>query len=333
VSEPRAVIMADVATAAGVSLMTVSRVLNGAAGVAPSTRRRVERAVQRLGYRPNAAARTLATGRSGTIGVVSVETPYYGPASTLFGIEAAARAVGLFVSFVAVRDVDAAHMHQAIEHTRGTNVDGIVIVAPVPAARDAVDAVDFDVPVVVLQGTDIDQTEGARLATQHLVDMGHREIVHVRGPRGWIEAELRATEFDATMRAGGLRARRPLVGDWTARSGYELGRRLAAVRSTTAVFVANDQMALGVLRALHEAGRQVPDDVSVVGFDDIPEAAFFEPPLTTVRQDFDELGRRCVQRLVAVLGGTGSVDADVVTPTLVVRASASSRHDGDGARP
>jgi DNA-binding LacI/PurR family transcriptional regulator len=321
--------MADVAERAGVSIMTVSRVLNRHPSVTAETRRRVERAIERLGYRPNSAARTLATGRSATIGVVSVETPHYGPTNTLFGIEGAARAGGLFVSFVAVRDVNEAQMRAAVEHLRATNVDGIVVVAPIRAALDAIDRVTVDVPIVVLKGatTDedttvaIDQAEGSRLATQYLLELGHRTVHHVRGPRGWPEADARADAWAAELRDHSIRAPKQLVGDWTPRSGYEAGQALAANTDVTAIFVANDQMALGVLLALHEAGRRVPDDVSVVGFDDIPEAAFFNPPLTTVRQDFDELGRRCVHQLTALMRGDEPDDGGAVHPTLVQRSS------------
>jgi DNA-binding LacI/PurR family transcriptional regulator len=325
----RAPVMVDVAEAAGVSSMTVSRVLNGHPNVAESTRRRVESAMQRLGYRPNLAARTLASGRSATIGVVSVETPLYGPASTLFGIESAARAGGLFVSFVAVREVDEDHLRSAVEHLRHSNVDGIVVVAPIASALEAIDHIAIDVPVVVLRGADltgsdvvaIDQSEGARLATRHLLELGHERVHHVRGPRGWFEAEARANAWSTTMREWGARVPRQLVGDWTPQSGYRAGRRLAADPDVSAVFVANDQMAIGVLLALHEAGRRVPDDVSVVGFDDIPESAFVNPPLTTVRQDFDELGRRCVHRLVALMAGKDSHVDGVVHTKLITRLS------------
>jgi DNA-binding LacI/PurR family transcriptional regulator len=324
--------MADVARLASVSTMTVSRVLNGHPSVTPATRRSVERAIERLGYRPNTAARALVTGRSATIGVVSVETAHYGPASTLFGIEAAARASGLFVSFVAVREVTEAQMRAAIDHLGATNVDGIVVVAPIRAARDAISRVRVDLPIVVLQGvsTDnvatvaIDQAEGSRLATRHLLDLGHRTVHHVRGPRDWLEADARAAAWTAELRDHGIRPPKQLVGDWTPRSGYEAGRRLAADPDVTAIFVANDQMALGVLLALSEAGRRVPEGVSVVGFDDIPEAAYFAPPLTTIRQDFDELGRRCVHQLLALLNGEGTPDeGGAVHPVLVKRSSTS----------
>jgi DNA-binding LacI/PurR family transcriptional regulator len=291
---PRAPVMGDVARRAGVSAMTVSRVLSGYPGVRPETRARVEEAIAALGYRVHTAARTLAGGRSRTLGVISVETPYYGPSNTLFGIEAAARAVGHVLTFVTLREVDEGGMRAALDHLRSAHVDGVVVLTPVRAAVEALRAVDAGMPLVVMCGDDvpgvptvaIDQREGARLATRHLLDLGHRTVHHVRGARSWIDANGRVAGWREQLRAHGVRAPAPLYGDWTPGSGYDAGRRLAADPEVTAVFAANDQMALGILLALAEAGRAVPDDVSVVGFDDTPESAFFRPPLTTLRQGF-----------------------------------------------
>jgi DNA-binding LacI/PurR family transcriptional regulator len=329
-------LMADVARLAGVSTMTVSRVLNGHPNVTEATRVRVEHAIEQLGYRPHSAARTLAGGPSGTIGVVSVETPYYGPVNTLFGIEVAARAAGLFVNFVVVRKVDEARMRAAVEHLRSTHVDGIVISTPVRTAFGALDGISVDVPVVVLRGAPdadaptvvIDQTESTRLATSHLLDLGHTTVHHVRGPSEWFEADARFEAWAAELRARGIEPPTPLLGDWTPASGYQAGRTLAADPTVTAIFAANDQMALGVLLALHEAGRRVPEDVSIVGFDDIPESAFFHPPLTTIRQDFEELGRRCLHRLEMLINGQDPGGVDVIHPPLVERASTAPPRAG-----
>jgi DNA-binding LacI/PurR family transcriptional regulator len=326
-------VMADVARVAGVSTMTVSRVLNGHPSVADATRERVEQAIEQLGYRTNTAARTLAGGPSATVGVVSVETPYYGPVNTLFGIEEAARAAGQFVTFAVLRKADERRMRAAVEHLRSTSVDGMVIAAPVRNALVALEGISVDVPTVVLRGATaldpstvvIDQEEGARLATRHLLDLGHRTVHHVHGPMEWLEAEARLNAWDGELRAHGVEPPTPLAGNWTAASGYEAGRKLATDPEVTAVFAANDQMALGVLLALHDAGRRVPDDVSVVGFDDLPESAFFHPPLTTIRQDFTELGRRSLHRLLMLIRGDAPPGNDVIHPPLVRRASAARR--------
>ena len=165
----------------------------------------------------------------------------------------------------------------------------------------------------------VDQELGARLATRHLLALGHERVIHVRGPKGWIDADDRASGWRKELRSSGATGR-TINGDWTPRSGYEAGREIAGDDSATAVFVANDQMALGVQLALHEAGRKVPDDVSVVGFDDVPEAGFYIPPLTTVRQDFGELGRMSVEHLLAAIEGR-DVQRATIAPQLVERAS------------
>jgi DNA-binding LacI/PurR family transcriptional regulator len=324
------VIMTDVATAAGVSHMTVSRVLNGSARVSPGTRERVETALRQLGYRPNVAARALATGRSGQLAVVFFDTTLYGPASTLFAIEQAARREGYSVSILSLRQLDPTSMTDAVARLRAQAVDGTIIVAPYATAGPALAEVPEDLPAVVVGGAAgsghvpavaLDQEAGARAATQHLLELGHRTVHHVAGPETWIDAGGRVRGWRAALAEAGATAPAPLTGDWSARSGYEAGRTLAADPTVTAIFVANDHMALGVLRALSEAGRPVPDDVSVVGFDDVPEAPYFPPALTTVRQDFDRVGRESVALLLRRVAGETGRDVIGVPTNLVVRAS------------
>lgn len=168
----------------------------------------------------------------------------------------------------------------------------------------------------------IDQVAGAGEVTRLLLDCGHQTVWHLAGPADWASARLRLDGWRSALARAGISAPQPLFGDWGAGSGYELGRQLAAEPSATAIFAANDQMALGLLRALHEAGRDVPRDVSVVGFDDVPEARFLTPSLTTVRQDFDALGRTSLELLVAAMANAESSDINVVlTPELIVRES------------
>jgi DNA-binding LacI/PurR family transcriptional regulator len=324
--------MADVAARAGVSVMTVSRVLNGFDGVAGQTRSRVEKAVAELGYHADTAARVLAGGRSRTIGVVAVETDQFGPSQMLFGIDHAARGAGHLVTF-ATLDRAGNDMGAALERLRASRVEGVIVVAPVRRVLDAVLAVERDLPLVAVGGdptigvptVTIDQHEGASRATAHLLKLGHRTVAHVRGPRNWVDAAARARGWADALRRAGVPHERPLVGDWTAAGGHAAGSRLAADPDVTAVFAANDQTALGVIRALHEHGREVPGDVSVVGFDDTPESAYFTPALTTIRQDFGEVGRRCVDLLRAVVDGTVSERHVVVPAELVVRESTARR--------
>ena len=320
--------MADVAETAGVSVMTVSRVLNGFPGVAELTRLRVEDAVAALGYRANPAARILAGGRSRTLGVIAVETQQFGPSHMLYGIEAAARAAGHVLSFVTMAP-GTEEMTSTLDHLRAAHVEGVIVIAPVRPVIEAVTELDADLPLVVVGGdpsirvstVTIDQEEGARRATSHLLELGHRTVHHISGPADWIDAEARQREWAEALRAHDAPTGRCLEGDWTARSGYDAGVQLAQDPAVTAVFAANDQTALGLLRALHQHGRSVPDDVSVVGYDDIPEAAYLVPPLTTIRQDLNEVGRRGVELLISLVAGTPTERHVVVAPELVVRAS------------
>jgi len=322
--------MADVAKLAGVSHQTVSRVVNDSAQVRPETRARVLDAMRQLDYRPNPAARALVTGRSRTLGVVSFDTTLYGPASTLFAIEKAAHAADYFVTVVSMPALDRVTVLNAIERLRVQGVDGILVISAQEGAVEALVNLRAGVPVVAVEAgpmqsvpvVAVDQWGGAASATRLLLDLGHRAVWHIAGPRDWVEAQQRVEGWRSTLEAAGATIPPVLSGDWSPRSGYEVGRRLAADLDVTAVFVANDQMALGLLRALHEHGRQIPGDVSVVGFDDVPEARYFTPPLTTVRQDFLEVGRLSFHLLLdEIESGTRSSSRVTVAPELVVRAS------------
>jgi DNA-binding LacI/PurR family transcriptional regulator len=175
-----------------------------------------------------------------------------------------------------------------------------------------------------VSGAMVDQERGARIAVGHLIELGHRRIGHVAGPADWIDGALRTEGWRAALQEAGLDDDLLLEGDWSAESGYAIGRRLAAERTATALFVGNDQMALGVLRAFNEASVRVPDDVSVVGFDDQPESGYFTPPLTTVRQDFEELGRRCMDAMLKEIEAGAPVSSTVVIPELVRRESTAA---------
>ena len=329
----RPAVMADVARLAGVSHQTVSRVLNNSAHVRPETGERVLNAMRQLDYMPNRVARALVTGRSRTVGVVSFDTTLYGPASTLFAVERAAHAEGYFISIVSLESLDRASVLSAVERLRTQGVDGILIIAPQEAAARAVLDVPSGMPVVSVEaGPDeavpvvaVNQFAGAATATRHLLELGHRTVWHVAGPGDWLEAQQRIEGWRSALQEVGADIPPLLSGDWSARSGYELGQRLVTVREITAVFAANDQMALGILRALHEVGREIPRQISIVGYDDIPEAPFFTPPLTTVRQDFGEVGRQSVRLLLAeMMSDERSSARVVVEPRLVVRDSAAA---------
>jgi DNA-binding LacI/PurR family transcriptional regulator len=325
----RTAVMADVARLAGVSHQTVSRVINDSAHVRPETRRRVLAAMRTLDYRPNPAARALVTGRSRTLGVVSFDTTLYGPASTLFAIEQAAHAAGYFITIVSLLAMDRTGVLGAVDRLRVQGVDGILVITPQEGAAEAVANLPAAVPVVAVEAgpagsvpvVAVDQFAGAVSATQLLLDLGHRTVWHVAGPRDFLEAQQRVEGWRAALEAAGAQAPPVLTGDWSPRSGYEVGRRLGEDPEVTAVFVANDQMALGVLRALHERGRNIPREISVVGFDDIPEAQYFTPPLTTVRQDFGEMGRSSLRLLLDLMRNDQPPSRLTIAPELVVRRS------------
>jgi LacI family transcriptional regulator len=324
-----------VAEASGVSYQTVSRVINNHPNVADTTRARVLDAIARLGYRPNRTARSLVTRRSRTVGIVSFGIEYYGPSQMLVNIEAALRERDYSLGIVSVDDLSIEQLRRAVDHLGGHPVDGLVFIAPiadvvlneVPELCAGIPFVMIDVPFENrIPSVVIDQRRGSQLATRHLIELGHRRICEVSGPLGWYGSDERHAAWIETLHAAGLEPGLSVAGDWTAAGGYAAVRELLArADSFTALVIANDQMALGAIRALREAGLRVPDDISVVGFDDVPEAAFFEPPLTTVRQEFREMGRQTVDYLVALIEGDDtSIHRRTLYPVLVERASARS---------
>ena len=322
--------MTDVAKLAGVSHQTVSRVINGSPQVRPATRERVLAAMAELDYRPNSAARALVTGRSQTLGVVSFDTTLYGPASTLYAIERAAHDAGYFIMTVSLEALDRDSVLSAVDRLRLQGVDGILVIAPLKGAGEALVDLPRGLPLVAVEAgpadalpvVTVDQIAGAQLATRHLLELGHPTVAHIAGPPDFLEAELRIEGWRSALAAAGAEAPPVLAGDWSPRSGYELGRQLVRDSHPSAIFVANDQMALGALRALHEAGYEIPRQVSVVGFDDIPEAQYFTPPLTTVRQDFSEMGRSSLRLLLELMQNPGQPPQRLtIAPELVVRRS------------
>lgn len=325
--------MTDVAQLAGVSHQTVSRVINKHPSVATTTRMRVLAAIEELGYRPNSAARALVTGRSQTLGVVTLNSTLYGPASTLYGIEQAALESQYFITVASLRSTDRPAVRQAISRLVDQGVEGVVVIAPLVSVAEALADLPTGLPVVAVEGdadadidvVTVDQHAGAQAATRHLLDLGHRTVWHVAGPTDWLEAQQRTDGWRSTLERADVEVPPPLRGDWSARSGFESGGVLARMPDVTAVFVANDSMAVGVLRAFHEYGRSVPGDVSVVGFDDVPESAYFSPPLTTVRQDFGEVGRCSLALLLdQIESGMRAAQRHVVETALVVRDSTTA---------
>ncbi|WP_121252830.1 LacI family DNA-binding transcriptional regulator [Nocardioides ferulae] len=324
--------MTQVAAEAGVSHQTVSRVLNGSPLVKQETRERVLAAIEQLGYRRNNAARTLVTNRSGRIGMISAHLALHGPSMIAVSVQEAGHAAGYELALVGVSDFSTRAVNSAVDRLLDEAVEALVVAV---AHRDAIDrarSLHLPVPVVLVQGVasgeplaaGIDQVLGAQLATEHLLDLGHRHVAHVTGPVDWVEAWQRREGWQRAHELRGLLPGPELTGDWSAADGYAAGQRIADDPAVTAVFVANDTMALGLLHALHERGVDVPGQVSVVGFDDVPEAVYLWPSLTTVSQQFSVLGRTAVDLTVRALAGEVEPSADLIAPQLVVRSSTAA---------
>jgi DNA-binding LacI/PurR family transcriptional regulator len=320
--------MADVARTAGVSAQTVSRALRGSPNVNPETSRRVRAAVQQLGYQFNNAARSLSSGRSHTIGLVLLRSGgYYSRSAVTAGVEAAADEARYAVTIATISALDTGLMERSLSKLADQGVDGIVIAVPLISVTQRMEDITRNIPTVTLDGSrtagarvlGIDQREAGRVATQHLLDLGHRQVWHVSGPDEWIEARRRREGWQECLAAAGIQAPPPLEGDWSPDSGHRQGQILAMIPDVTAVFAASDEMAFGVIRALRERGRSVPDDVSIVSVDDIALAAYCSPPLTTVRQDFYRYGAAAVALLLG--GDDAGVEESVASASLSVRGS------------
>ncbi len=330
--ELKRVTLSDVAHVAGVSSQTVSRVVNNNPYVSEQTRRRVLEAIRKLDYRPNRAARSLATQRSNMLGIISFGLPYYGPAQMMHHVQQAARTRGYSVSFATVNTLSQDETREALENLGYHAVDGLVLITPVmdmsyAELADICGGIPFvqidaelgaSIPSVV-----IDQRHGSRLATQYLVNLGHVHIAEIHGPLNWFGGLARHESWRETLLCAGLEPGPTAGGDWTVHGGYRAAQALLEQQTSfTALVVANDQMALGAIRALRENGHSVPDDISVIGFDDIVEAAYFEPPLTTVRQNFAALGEQSVEYLVSLINNPNTpLHQRVLYTELVERQS------------
>jgi LacI family transcriptional regulator len=329
-----------VARAAGVSVATVSRVLNGKGPVRAATRDRVLAAVASLGYVPHSAARSLSTRRTGAIGVLLPDMHGEFFSELVRGLDLAARAAGyhLLVSGSHSDPVEARDVLQAL-HGR---VDGLVLMTAGMAGTWLPRGALARVPVVLLnddgegaghESLRIDNRLGARLAVEHLIGLGHREIAMIAGPPANSDARERLQGYREALRARGIdpQAKLELPGDFTEEGGAAAGAALAGMLPMpTAVFAANDATAIGCLAALRERGVRVPEDLSLVGFDDIPIARYLSPALTTVHVPIAELGRRAMSRLLDLIahGHGAPVDHAVIAPSLAIRASAAESARG-----
>jgi DNA-binding LacI/PurR family transcriptional regulator len=326
--------MADVGERAGVSHQTVSRYLNGTSYVSAETRERVELAISELGFRPNRSARSLALSRTETIGVITMGGAGQGLlAEILNGIAHAAARAGFSVSVsnleVSPDEKDAeALISAAFERFLAERVDGVIVVSAFSGVIESVRRAGAEIPIVLIFGqptegvgtATIDSFEGGRLAAQYLLSLGHTKIIHVGGPANRFDSLGREEGFISALTEHQIELVDVVRGDWFSVSGYAVGTALAARSDFTAIFSANDQMALGIIHALAQAGRFAPADYSIVGYDDIPDAAHYLPPLTTIRQDFRLIGQRSFGELKEAIS-TGTYTDVSISPTLVVRES------------
>lgn len=325
--------MVDVARRAGVSHQTVSRVLNNPASVRPATRERVLAAIEELGYRRNMAARALVTDSSRMIGVMTAFSRFYGPASTTAAIELAARRSNYGTLVASLQVGDEEEIDEALGFLVNRGVDGLIAVAPSTGIARAAGRTARGVPMVVVADgfapserihvVSVDQGLGAGMAVRHLAGRGRGRIAHIAGPGDWFDARARAAGWRAALEDSGLEAMEAVEGDWGPQSGYRAGVELLTGRAgqvPDAVFCANDLMALGLLAAARDLGARVPGDLAVVGYDDTAGAGFFSPPLTTLSQPFDELGRLCLEVLLEGVDGAAG-RSHSISPTLRVRRS------------
>ncbi|MCH6231120.1 LacI family DNA-binding transcriptional regulator [Microbacterium sp. CFH 31415] len=322
--------MADVARHAGVSSQTVSRVANGLTNVDDATRERVLSSMRAVGYRPNGAARALKYGRFHTIGVIMFTLETLGNVRTLDAIATEAAAADYTVTLMPVPDPTMGAVSGAYRRLSEQAVDGIIIIFEASLLDRVEITLPPGLPVVVIDSNagsgfavvDTDQALGARQATEHLLGLGHRQVWHIAGPTSSFSAGHRAESWRATLEQAGITPPPLVHGDWTTESGHRAALELAGRDDVTAIFAANDQMALGAMKALHELGRDIPNQVSVVGFDDMDESRAFWPPLTTVRQNFREVGRIAMERLLAQIDDPDAPSQTTLIPTeLVVRES------------
>lgn len=341
----RRVTIRDVAQAAGVSTQTVSRVLNDRPDVAVETFDRVQRVIADTGYLPNMLARGLTQGRTHTLGVVAYGLEYFGPSRILTGLEQAAAATGYSMSLTLIHRPETEDVDEVLAGLAGRQVDGVIWAIPEVASNRSwlrARASAMPVPLVVVGGTTgedlppsigIDNRAIGRLATSHILGGGARRVAIVTGPLDWWEARERLAGWRETLETAGSRPSEGLVfeGDWTPSSGEEgLYQLLRRTPDIDAVFASNDQMALGVMHAAHRLGLRIPDELSVVGVDDIAEGSHFWPPLTTVQQPLSEAGALAVEVVVRAIKasrpGRQSEDAhfrrvNLLQPTLIVRQS------------
>ena len=329
----RAPVLGDVARLAGVSVPTVSRVLTGSKPVSEEVEQRVRRAIDKVGYRPNGAARMLVSGRRSLVSVIAGGTASYGYSKTIEGIEQAARKASMDVGITVIDSAEPDAVSATIDQVLVQPVAGTIILEFDRPGLAAIEAMPATVPTVVAGGGSrrtgprayalIDERAGGREVASYLLGLGHRTVHHVAGPTMGKHSG-RTEGWRVALKAAGAQIPEIMHAEWEPRSGYAWGRQIAKRRDVTAVLCGSDDIAAGVLRALLDNGVRVPEDVSVAGFDDQPYVEMLRPALTTVRQDFNDLGARSFDALARLLAGVRDVPTSVATPSLVIRESTAA---------
>lgn len=323
----------DVARAAGVSHQTVSRVINNKPNVKESTRHKVESVMEDIGFRPNSAARALVTGQSSIVGVLSHDTTLFGPASVLHAVQSAAREIGYAVTLISLKSIYPVAVIAGLEEFANLGAEGVVIIAPQSAEYEVLRKIPGNLPAVIIEGeevtsissVEVDQLQGAVLATQHLIELGHKNIAHISGPSEWFAAQRRKAGWQQALHQAKLKAEICLEGDWSPKSGYLATKEILKDKSVTAIFSANDDMALGAYRAINELGFSIPDRISLVGFDDVPASAFLSPGLTSIRQDFDQVGHVALGLLMKMIRGERPRARKILVPPELIERQSTTR--------
>jgi DNA-binding LacI/PurR family transcriptional regulator len=321
----------DVAELSGVSYQTVSRVINNHPYVSEDTRKKVQAAIDELGYRPSKAAINLRSKSSKTIAVIVYGAWFYGPVQTALNVELAAKTSGFDVIVSNITETQR-QFKESLQNVKDWSVDGIVIILPFHGLpQTEIKAICGEIPFVQVgaysskkfPSVNFDDALGAVQLMEHLISLGHRKFCEISGPLTWHSTQIRHQAYLDVCKKYGLEKPLHIEGNWTTPGGYQATRRLLQQEhSFTAILAGNDSMALGAYRALHQAGLSVPDDVAIVGFDDIPEAAYFSPPLTTVHQNYIELGNLGLNYLIEIMDSPEMpAEQKLIRPKLILRDS------------
>lgn len=333
--------MKEVASVAGVSTQTVSRVINERPDVSPETRKRVQSIIKELGYRPSELARSLISQRSQTLGIVIAGLSYIGPSRILSGIAAAAEAAGYSLLLKELPRFDEDEIEPIFQALLSRHVDGIIWAVPEVGANHVwVNKMTFtpDIPLVYLtmepqediSVVAIDNYLGGRMAMSHLLEQGYKKIAHISGPLDWWEARQRMAAWkDALAETGReVKDNHVVEGNWSAASGAQAAEKLFdQYPDMDSIFVANDQMALSVMQSIRQKGLRIPQDIGIVGFDNLDESAYFSPALTTIQQDQHDIAKLAVEEITKIIeAGWRELEkveprTIILPPTLVVRQS------------